>query len=47
MRWVCKESVNEYGVKMVVCRPLFPSEEKGEGENDRVRVFRFYEGGIL
>jgi hypothetical protein len=29
MRWVCKESVNEHGVKMVVCRPLFPSEEKG------------------
>lgn len=46
MRWVCKESVNDHGVKMVVCRPLFPNEEKGEG-NDRVVVLRFYEGGIL
>jgi len=47
MRWVCKESVNEHGVKMVVCRPLFPSEEKGEDKNDRVVILRFYEGGIL
>ncbi len=47
MRWVCKESVNEYGVKIVVCRPLFPSEEKGEGEKDRVPVLRFYKGEIL
>jgi len=46
MRWVCKESVNEHGVKMVICRPLFPSEEKGEGKSE-VTVLRFYEGGIL
>jgi hypothetical protein len=46
MKWVCKESVNN-GVKMVVCRPLFPSEENGEGEKDGVPVLRFYEGGIL